>query len=193
MIAEGKAIGGGTEINGGLFWKTPKFILDDWVLRGFSSLDLAQFDEDLNFYEKKLSVADAKVRKNYDLDSQKLVYGAQLLGLNVAIARRLAPSCAKNNLCPSGCPSGAKLTMSRTLIREGVCQGGKLISDAKVTKINCKKSYLEVIVKKDQAEKEKQFLGIHATHELDRVQSESGPHAGKLICKTCNNNKSPTN
>jgi choline dehydrogenase-like flavoprotein len=48
MIAEGKAIGGGTEINGGLFWKTPKFILDDWVLRGFSNLDLVKFDEDLN-------------------------------------------------------------------------------------------------------------------------------------------------
>ena len=61
-------------------YKVAKFILDDWVLRGFSSLDLEQFDEDLNFYEKKLFVADAKVRENYDLDSQKLVYGAQLLG-----------------------------------------------------------------------------------------------------------------
>jgi len=41
--------------------------------------------------------------------------------------------------------------------------------------------------KKVQAEKEKQFLGIHVNHELDRIQSQSGPHAGKLICKTCNN------
>jgi hypothetical protein len=39
----------------------------------------------------------------------------------------------------------------------------------------------------EQSEKEKQFLGIHATHELESVQSQSGPHAGKLICITCKN------
>ena len=48
-------------------------------------------------------------------------------------------------------------------------------------------NFEQAVLLKDQAEKEKQFLGIHAAHELDRVQSESGPHAGKLICKTCNN------
>lgn len=41
--------------------------------------------------------------------------------------------------------------------------------------------------KKTQSEKEQQFLGIHASHELDRIQSQSGPHAGKLICITCKN------
>ena len=30
-------------------------------------------------------------------------------------------------------------------------------------------------------------LGIHATHEWAPVKIESGPHAGKLICITCNN------
>ena len=41
--------------------------------------------------------------------------------------------------------------------------------------------------KQEQSDKEKQFLGIHASHQLERVQSQSGPHAGKLICKTCKN------
>ena len=41
--------------------------------------------------------------------------------------------------------------------------------------------------KKARQDKEQQFLGIHATHDLDRIQTQSGPHAGKLICKTCNN------
>jgi hypothetical protein len=36
-------------------------------------------------------------------------------------------------------------------------------------------------------EKEKQFLGVHADHDLDRIPLQSGPHAGKLVCKTCNN------
>lgn len=41
--------------------------------------------------------------------------------------------------------------------------------------------------KQAQLEKEKQFLGTHSSHQLDRIQTQSGPHAGKLICITCNN------
>ena len=41
--------------------------------------------------------------------------------------------------------------------------------------------------KQEQSDKEKQFLGIHINHKLDRVQLQSGPHAGKLICITCKN------
>lgn len=41
--------------------------------------------------------------------------------------------------------------------------------------------------KKVQVEKEKQFLGNHIDHELESIKAASGPHAGKLICKTCNN------
>ena len=40
--------------------------------------------------------------------------------------------------------------------------------------------------KQAQATKEKEFLGIHADHELERIQLTSGPHHGKLVCKTCN-------
>ena len=41
--------------------------------------------------------------------------------------------------------------------------------------------------KQAKAEKEKQFLGIHLEHELEHIKISSGPHSGKLICKTCNN------
>lgn len=29
-------------------------------------------------------------------------------------------------------------------------------------------------------------LGTHEKHELDVILQASGPHAGKIICKTCN-------
>lgn len=41
--------------------------------------------------------------------------------------------------------------------------------------------------KHTQLEKEKQLLGIHIDHNLEKIQLSSGPHHGKLICKTCNN------
>lgn len=30
-------------------------------------------------------------------------------------------------------------------------------------------------------------LGIHENHEWQPIKLQSGPHYGKLICKTCNN------
>jgi hypothetical protein len=33
----------------------------------------------------------------------------------------------------------------------------------------------------------KKILGIHETHKWEAIKMESGPHAGKLVCKTCNN------
>ena len=41
--------------------------------------------------------------------------------------------------------------------------------------------------KKAQALKEKQFLGVHTDHDLEQIKLDSGPHHGKLICKTCGN------
>jgi hypothetical protein len=38
-----------------------------------------------------------------------------------------------------------------------------------------------------KAERERELLGIHVDHELERIKSTSGPHHGKLTCKTCNN------
>ena len=38
-----------------------------------------------------------------------------------------------------------------------------------------------------QAAKEKQSLGEHQDHQTEKLQLQSGPHAGKLICITCNN------
>ena len=33
---------------------------------------------------------------------------------------------------------------------------------------------------------DKESLGVHADHEIDIIKLPSGPHAGKLTCKTCN-------
>ena len=46
--------------------------------------------------------------------------------------------------------------------------------------------HIEQANKKVQAEKEKQSLGTHVNHELEKIKLDSGPHSGKLICKTCN-------
>jgi hypothetical protein len=41
--------------------------------------------------------------------------------------------------------------------------------------------------KQAQAAKDKEFLGTHAEHTLEKIQLSTGPHHGKLICKTCDN------
>ena len=40
---------------------------------------------------------------------------------------------------------------------------------------------------KNSRSKKEIDLGIHKDHQWQPVKCESGPHAGKLICITCNN------
>jgi hypothetical protein len=47
--------------------------------------------------------------------------------------------------------------------------------------------HIEQANKKIRSEKEKKALGTHVDHELERILAPTGPHAGKIICKTCGN------
>ena len=56
-FAEGKVLGGTTEVNGGLLWRTPKKILDFWRLeKSVSSEFYDSFDEIFSIIEQRLGV-----------------------------------------------------------------------------------------------------------------------------------------
>ncbi|HEY8590604.1 MAG TPA: GMC family oxidoreductase [Naasia sp.] len=133
-FAEGRALGGTTEINGGLFWRTPEWILDDWRSQGIP-LQSDRYDDLFTELETGLRVGYPALVPGMDRDSELLHEGAEHLGWNVVRAPRLIPGCMSRNQCGSGCASGAKQSMSVSYIPMGKLAGGRVVTEARALRV----------------------------------------------------------
>ena len=133
---EGKALGGTTEINGGLLWKTPPKILDDWMRRGlFPGQSLDDIDREFERIQRDLNVHPTTNIPGFDRASDLLHDGAQELGWSSVAAQRAVKNCQRINQCGAGCPTGAKQAMSQTYIPRGIAQGGRILTNTKAIRL----------------------------------------------------------
>ena len=124
-FSEGRLLGGTTELNGALFWRTPPEIIHKWQeYYGLDNLNQENMQSAFIYLEEMLNVKDVDLDLNYNLPSQKLYEGANKLGWKTVPARRLAPRCIRLNECGSGCPNNSKNSMSQSLIPIGEKNGG---------------------------------------------------------------------
>ncbi len=136
-FAEGRSVGGTTVINGGLIWRTPPWVLDEWQqeygLQGFGQDNL---ERHFRAVEKNLNVVQTEVNQNSgNLDSVKLHEGAKQLGWKSVVVPRAVRDCKSSNLCPTGCPTGAKQSMAITYLPQAIGHGAQLYSECKALKI----------------------------------------------------------
>jgi choline dehydrogenase-like flavoprotein len=143
-IGEGVVLGGSTEINGGLIWRTPNHTLRSWRNQNFDFANSPKMEEIFSELEEELSVITESSKLGENVDSSILKDAAQRLGMKVAPARRAVRNCRRKNVCPIGCPSGAKQSMNQTFIPWGVKKGGEVITGWKAVKIRIHSRYLEV-------------------------------------------------
>lgn len=135
-FAEGCCVGGGTVINGGLISRTPPWILEEWQndygLKGYSQEDLQKYFE---IIEKDLHVVRQEIHKNENIDSLKLLKAAEELGWKYDLVRRAVKDCKNSNLCPTGCPSGAKQSALETYLPRAMKNGARIFSKCRAIKI----------------------------------------------------------
>ena len=135
-FAEGCCVGGGTVINGGLIWRTPPWVLDEWHneygLEGYSQRDLGKYFETV---EKDMHVVREEPEDDQNLDSLKLLTASQQLGWKYVMVPRAVKNCKNMNLCPTGCPSGAKQSTLETYIPRAIKNGARIFSRCRAVKI----------------------------------------------------------
>lgn len=134
-FAEGRCAGGGTTVNGGLLWRTPPWVLEEWReagLPGYGEKDLAPHFEEI---EKELAVRIEEPREGFDLDSDRLRRGAEVLGWRSVYVPRALKGCRKRNLCSTGCPTGAKRTMLETYLPAAMRAGARVLADCRARRI----------------------------------------------------------
>lgn len=117
--AEGRCVGGTTEINSAIFQRAPESLLDEWVdryhIRDFSSEKLAPY------YDWAAKTVNASLTPEpLGAPSEILAKAGKALGWQVKALER-------------GEQNGAKQSMTVTLIPQFLAKGGRLIADAKVS------------------------------------------------------------
>jgi choline dehydrogenase-like flavoprotein len=135
-FAEGCCVGGGTVINGGLIWRTPSWVLDEWQndygLKGYSQEDLTKYFETI---EKDMHVIRHEPEEKENLDSLKILKASEQLNWKYVMVPRAVKDCKNTNLCPTGCPSGAKQSALETYLSRAMKHGARIFSRCRAVKI----------------------------------------------------------
>jgi choline dehydrogenase-like flavoprotein len=135
-FGEGRCLGGTTEINGGLIWRTPDWVRRDWNQRlGLDEVFGSVLDPHFAAIENRLGVSSTGLNAQGNRDSELLRIGAEKLGWLTSFVPRAAARCKNSNRCGSGCPTAAKQSMSLTLIPDGESHGGQVLTGLRVERI----------------------------------------------------------
>ena len=134
-FSEGIGLGGSTEVNGALFWRTPSKVIDEWV-EFYKLQTMQKLEEHFEFYEDTLGMNNSHSNLAIDQNvvSRKLKEACTKLDWLVEPAKRIAPRCQGLNYCATGCPNRSKNSMSLTLIPEGRNLGGRVMTNFKILK-----------------------------------------------------------
>lgn len=129
--AEGCCYGGGTEINSGFWHRTPPEILLRWK---------AQYDLDNScpkdlephfvWLEEQLNVS--LFGQAWPPSTDMFASGIEAMGWSYQEVPRVVKNCESLNFCPNGCPSGAKRSMSLTLLPQAEKNGARVLSNCRV-------------------------------------------------------------
>ncbi len=136
--AEGSCVGGGSEVNSGLYHRIPDFILKGWEQKNKFSFDKAFLNESYVAIEKLINVS-LMPESNDQRASLKLKEGCDNLNWECSEIPRWFKYDSKGN--------GVKQSMTETLIPKFLKNGGNLIDECEVEKISTQNKKKFVTVK----------------------------------------------
>ncbi len=123
---EGCCVGGSTEINSGFWHRVPREILSRWEAQyDLADLDDAALDAHFTWAEERLGVRRSE--RPWPAGTRAFARGIDAMGWSYDEVPRAAPGCRHTNACASGCPTGAKQGMSRSLWPAAEAVGAKLV------------------------------------------------------------------
>jgi choline dehydrogenase-like flavoprotein len=135
LFAEGKCVGGSTVINGGMTWRTPTRVLEQWErdlrLDGTGPRAMERY-----FVEaERILHAEPNEPDTYGQNTDVFLAGARALGWPVERAPRNMRRCVGLNNCALGCPTGAKQSMLVTEVPRALGAGAAIVTHARVDRI----------------------------------------------------------
>jgi len=132
---EGRCVGGTTEINGGIFWEPTEELLDRWATEyGIGSYRMSNLAGHVAKIVHRLGVTEQAAGAG-NRDSALLSSGAETLGWQWGRPQRAARGCTHLNRCTTGCPTGAKQSMSIAYLPEAESYGARILPNTRVLRL----------------------------------------------------------
>lgn len=152
-IAEGKCVGGGSLINGGLIWRTPSMVLQDWKKQtGIEYFSKEVLSSSFEYIEDRLNVSLSNFTEEGNLDSKLLIKGCTKLNWKISPVPRALKKCKQSNMCPIGCPTGAKISMIESFLLDFK---DRIISNCRAVKIKPKNNTVIAVIRGSNKKKVK--------------------------------------
>jgi choline dehydrogenase-like flavoprotein len=134
-LASGRGVGGGTLVNSAICFRTPDWVLDQWVDEwGAEQWQQSEREALYEEVERAIGVVDtspAIAGKNSEVARR----GFSALGVHHGYMPRNAGGCAGCGTCHTGCPSGGKASSDLNWLPRVLRNRGRLYADTRVEEI----------------------------------------------------------
>lgn len=134
-VMQGRALGGTTTINWTTSFRTPDYIVDHWRAKhAVGGVSVAELVPHWQWAEQRLAIAEVP-QPLINANNQRLMDGANKLGMEVGLLRRNVIGCVGTGNCGHGCPIGAKQGMLVTLIPDAIKAGAAVLTRARADRV----------------------------------------------------------
>ncbi len=133
--SEGRCVGGGTVVNGGMSFRAPERVLERWAAAtGDRGLSAGRLDDVYARVERFLSVGPPDPGSG-GRDQDLLRLGADRLGWRVIDNQRNHLHCGGCNVCTWGCPTGAKQSTLVSYLPRAMTFGATIWPNCRVDRV----------------------------------------------------------
>lgn len=133
--SEGRCVGGGTVVNGGMAFRASERVLEGWAAAtGDRTLSGSRLDDVYARVERFLSVRPPDPG-SVGRDQELLRLGARRLGWRVIDDQRNHVHCGGCNVCTWGCPTGAKQSTLVSYLPRAMTFGATVWSGCRVDRV----------------------------------------------------------
>lgn len=134
-FAEGRCVGGSTVINGGMSWRTPERILENWHREhDLENIEMKEMDPYFSRVERFIS-AKHQDPDSIGRDNEILRQASEQKNWEVIPNIRNQFHCAGTNNCAFGCPTAAKRSTLVTYVPRALHYGARLYADCRAERL----------------------------------------------------------
>jgi choline dehydrogenase-like flavoprotein len=134
-VTMGRVIGGSSMLTGGVCFRTPDYILDEWKKdHGLRQLTPKDMEPCFESVEKAVHVETVPVSMR-SRSTNLFGEGAERMGFGLKPLRRNTSGCKGCGRCNFGCPEGAKMSVDLSYLPRAMNHGAQVWSDCRVDNI----------------------------------------------------------